>query len=195
MTSSDAHRDPWERQPREPARAFAYFTQYLRLGPGRTVRRLAQIVDKTATNLHRIARDWDWDRRASAWDAAEDTEYRHQAVAARIQARKDIDAVASTMLSICGAQLALLARKATAATAAGKPLDISPNELTRMVEVAAKLRLSVAGDVTDRVQITGPTTPSDEHPEMTQEEVRARIHELVERVRTFLPEAGPDTSD
>ena len=69
----------WARQPDEPERWYGRFELYRILGPNRSLDRAfrltAQLAGLTAqrANSHwrQIARRWDWEARATAWDAAE----------------------------------------------------------------------------------------------------------------------------
>lgn len=61
-------RDLWERQPREPARAYETFRTFRDLGTGRSI---AALVDQTGANPRTVKHwhsDWCWRDRARAWD-------------------------------------------------------------------------------------------------------------------------------
>lgn len=70
---------PWEIQPSEPPRWYARFEAYRRLGPTRSIERVFEAeVDAGAVNgrrpgqaWYKAAREWRWQERAEAWDAAE----------------------------------------------------------------------------------------------------------------------------
>lgn len=63
-----SERDPWQRQPKEPANAYGGFRVFRDLGPKRT---LVGVVAEYATperTVKRWAKLWDWVDRATAWD-------------------------------------------------------------------------------------------------------------------------------
>jgi hypothetical protein len=80
----------WQRQRNEPARAHAYFEQYLALGPGRSLGALARTAGVSYAYLKKLSSQWHWQERAGSWqlnvqqaasldavDAAEEARARH----------------------------------------------------------------------------------------------------------------------
>jgi hypothetical protein len=65
-------RDPWERQPKESARAYEAFVAYRDMGPGRAVRAVARELGKSVTLIGRWSSAHHWVERAEAWDAEQD---------------------------------------------------------------------------------------------------------------------------
>jgi hypothetical protein len=61
--------EPWERMPDEPARAYALFEGYLGLGPGRSLRQLADMGGASLAYLKELSSRWRWRRRAAAYQA------------------------------------------------------------------------------------------------------------------------------
>lgn len=70
LLAFDSLREPWERQPNEPFKAFAAFGVFLRLGPGR---KQAQVAEQQQRRSKRTLEDWSvawrWVERAGLWDA------------------------------------------------------------------------------------------------------------------------------
>ena len=70
---------PWELQPQEPPRWFARFEVYRTLGPARTLETTFATVreshglagERPGQAWYKAARQWRWEERAAAWDAAE----------------------------------------------------------------------------------------------------------------------------
>jgi hypothetical protein len=68
---------PWEPQPGEPAVWYTRFTEYLKLGPTRTMQRVRDnLCEETGTESYkcgghwsRAAQQWRWQERARSWDA------------------------------------------------------------------------------------------------------------------------------
>jgi hypothetical protein len=66
---------PWDRQHREPEKAYGYFALDRDLGRTRTVAKVAEQVHKSRDYLHKLATTWKWVQRAQAWDREEDRLY------------------------------------------------------------------------------------------------------------------------
>lgn len=71
--------DPvWERQPGEPARAFAAFCVYRDMGPQRSIRKAEPIIRAAGNGarktVHQWSSKWGWASRAPAYDAMLDRE-------------------------------------------------------------------------------------------------------------------------
>jgi hypothetical protein len=60
-------RADWHRQHREPPRAHALFERYLALGPGRSLRALAQGGAGSYSYLKKLSSLWRWHDRAASW--------------------------------------------------------------------------------------------------------------------------------
>jgi hypothetical protein len=58
---------PWERQPQEPAQAYAKFSYYLQLGPGRSLGQVAQAFGISPQRVRELSARWRWTPRAAAW--------------------------------------------------------------------------------------------------------------------------------
>jgi hypothetical protein len=62
-------REPWEKQPNEPARAFEAFAVYRDLGASRSLAKAGQILGKSKTTLEEWSRKHAWQHRIDAWEA------------------------------------------------------------------------------------------------------------------------------
>ncbi|MEU5931138.1 hypothetical protein [Micromonospora sp. NPDC047187] len=91
---------PWDRQRREPEKAYGYFLLYRDLGRTRTVAKAATEVNKSRDYLHKLASTLRWVQRARTWDREEDRLYteglaehrrdmarRHARIASALQAK------------------------------------------------------------------------------------------------------------
>lgn len=79
----DPNLDPWERQPEETDPAWEAFQTYRDLGPKeRSMRRTAEIVEKSETLMVRWSGQWSWVHRAQEWDREVDRRRREAAVEA-----------------------------------------------------------------------------------------------------------------
>lgn len=87
---------PWDRQPNEPARWYARFQVFLNLGTHRTVEeayRFTATVEglkgkRPGGQWYEIAREWEWDTRAAAWDDLKREELRTQEADRAFDARE-----------------------------------------------------------------------------------------------------------
>lgn len=84
MSRDDDAGQPWGRQSGESARAFDAFTTYAHLGPaGRSLRRVAQELGKSASLMSRWSAQHEWVERASAFDLAATRDAERAVAAAR----------------------------------------------------------------------------------------------------------------
>jgi hypothetical protein len=64
---------PWDRQPRESSRAYAYFVAYRDMGPQRSLAGVRQTLGEGSApsrgRLGQLSVAWSWVERSSAWDA------------------------------------------------------------------------------------------------------------------------------
>jgi hypothetical protein len=63
-----------ERLPREGARSFDYACEYIKMGPGRSIEKVAQKFGKKARPLKKYSRKWKWVKRAAAYDRLVDAQ-------------------------------------------------------------------------------------------------------------------------
>ena len=61
--------EPWERGTEEPPRAYALFEDYLSLGPGCTLRQLAETGVASVAYLKELSARWQWRERTAAYQA------------------------------------------------------------------------------------------------------------------------------
>jgi hypothetical protein len=68
--SKSPTREPWERQPEESAKAFAYFSIYRDLDPlERSIKAVAEKVERSYSTIEKACSRYGWVDRAKAWDA------------------------------------------------------------------------------------------------------------------------------
>lgn len=86
----------WIRQSGEPGRWFSRFETYRLLGPRRTLEAAFDACKKSegltggrpGTQWYEIAKQWDWKRRAEAWDDVERAAFLESERARRLDARR-----------------------------------------------------------------------------------------------------------
>jgi hypothetical protein len=59
----------WDRQPKEPPKAYLHFTVYRDLGPQRTLGKASGICGITEGSLQQESHTWNWVGRCDQWDA------------------------------------------------------------------------------------------------------------------------------
>lgn len=64
----EGHRNPWDRLPNETPKAWQAFLIFRDLGVARTSADVARQLGKSTELLRRWKKQWDWERRATAWD-------------------------------------------------------------------------------------------------------------------------------
>lgn len=80
---SESKAKPWDKQPKEPAKAFAAFKKYLSLGEGRTLKDVGSKRGRTGrgakaqTCLSEWSVEWNWVERAAQYDTAQHEETLH----------------------------------------------------------------------------------------------------------------------
>ena len=71
---------PWEQQPGESAKAFEAFKTYRDMGAERSMRKVAQRLNKSLTMLSKWSGPWSWQERVRAYDREMDREAHETAV-------------------------------------------------------------------------------------------------------------------
>ncbi|MGI5151325.1 hypothetical protein ACQEVC_34010 [Plantactinospora sp. CA-294935] len=136
---------PWDRQPREPERAYAYFGLYRELGRTRTVAKVAAEVHKSRDYLHKLASTWRWVQRAQTWDREQDRLY-GEGMAER---RRDM---ADRHARIAGALQAKIVARLQALDAS----KLTPGDIARWLEVATRVERLALGLPDSTTAHTGP---------------------------------------
>ncbi len=145
--------EPWERQEKEGTRAFAAFTLYRDMGPQRSVRKVAQELDKSDTLIGRWSARHKWVERAAAWDAEQDRIHREEAQRAAREMAERHAQIATAMMA-----------RAAQALRDTDPSKLNPAQLARWVETAAKLERLSRGEpdsITEARTETPPAAPEE----------------------------------
>lgn len=182
--------DPWERQPRETAARYGQFTAYRDLGRVRTVREASEGLARAAGHLRAVAAAFRWRERAEAWDHHRD----RIDAAAWAEGRR---AAARADAALLDAAASKLAARVTELDAA----DLTPGELTRMLDVTLRHRRLLYGDPMGTMALTGPgggpmAVKVTEFAALSPEARRSRLLELAamvqRRARALDPEDDGD---
>ena len=142
---------PWERQPRESARAYGAFCAYRDLGPCRSLKAAAEAFYKrTSAAVSRQLKTWSaafhWVERTAAWDRHLDAEARQ----AQEKARREMGQRHAKEAQ--GLQAKALERMRTL-----RPEELGPADVLRFFVEAAKLERLALGepDTFQRQELTG----------------------------------------
>lgn len=132
---------PWEPVEKESSKAYEAFSIYRDMGIQRSLSKVADELQKSATLINRWSRTHNWVERAAAWDAEQDRVVREQQLQDIKKMRKRHASLAEAMIL-------------KAATALQRiPADeIKASDISRMVETASKLERISRGDVGDVIE-------------------------------------------
>lgn len=133
--------EPWDRQPGETTKAFEAFTVYRDLGYSRSIEKAANVLGKTRVTLEPWSRKYSWGKRVAEWDAEQDRIAREAQIEEIKKMRKRHTDIASAMII-----------KAARALNRMKEEDIKAADISRFVEVAAKLERLSRGDTSEVIE-------------------------------------------
>ena len=169
---------PWERQPRESARAYGAFCAYRDLGPCRSLKAAAEAFYKrSSAAVSRQLKTWSaayhWVERAAAWDRHLDAEARQ----AQEKARREMGQRHAKEAQ--GLQAKALERMRTL-----RPEELGPADVLRFFVEAAKL---------ERLALGEPDT--FQRQELTGKAGGPVVLNIVEEVVTHANPTGPTAAD
>ena len=158
----------WERHCNETAKAFEAFAVYRDLGLARSLALVAQKLGKSRALIDRWSARHGWVERAAAWDVEQDRTFRTEVERARRNAARQQAKLASAFLA------KVLQRLDTI-----QATDLSPTELIRWFEVAARVERAALG-MDGRVEMTGSDGGPIQVEPLSAEDRRSRLRELTE---------------
>ncbi len=137
---------PWERQPNETPRAFDAFTKYRDLEPyDRSAAKVADMIGKSASNIEQLCTRNNWVERVAEWDNEQDRIKREAAQKEQVMAIKKMrelhTKVAEKMIN-----------KANEALDQISPDEIKPSDITKLIDIGAKLERISRGDVGEVIE-------------------------------------------
>ena len=143
---------PWERQENETPKQFEAFATYRDMEE-RSLSKLAQQLNKSKQLLGRWSSANNWVERCAAWDNEQDRILRQEQIKDIKKMRKRHADTGALMVSISNMAL----KKMIDTSNPQKPrlradIEITPNELARLVEVGSKLERIGRGDVGDVIE-------------------------------------------
>lgn len=137
----NAQPEPWERQEGESAQAFQGFAAYRDMGAERSLAKVAQKLGKSKALMERWSVRWQWVMRADLWDDEMDR-------LSRRELEKGITGMRRNHVNIAKAMLV----KALQALQRIPVDEMTPKDVSTMVDVAAKLERISRGEATERTE-------------------------------------------
>ena len=146
---------PWERQQNETSKAYEAFCIYRDMGTQRSLSKVAEKQQKSGSLIGRWSRENEWVERAAKWD--DEQERIEREIAQREQA-KEIREMRKRHADLAKAMLI----KSAKALARIPDDEVKPGDVSRMVDVAAKLERISRGDVGEVIEERdgGAATPA-----------------------------------
>ena len=133
--------EPWERQPEETTKAFEAFRVYRDLGAERSIAKAGKQLGKNRVTLEGWSSKFNWVERVAAWDAEQDRIARQEQAKAIKAMRNRHAGIAKAMIVKAGRALQKIPED-----------EIKPGDISRMIEVAAKLERISRGDVGEVIE-------------------------------------------
>ncbi len=93
MSKRQEPENPWEQQPGESAKAFEAFAAYRDMGADRSIRKVAQKVGKSATQMGKWSKAHQWTDRVRAYD-------KHLDHVAQAQAEREVQRMTTRHINI-----------------------------------------------------------------------------------------------
>lgn len=177
-------REVWERQPKESTPAWQAFIHYRDMET-RSQRKVAATLDKAPSIISHWGRRWKWQERVIAWDNHLNSVYQTE----REKGQKEM-AENHVKLSK-GIQAKVAQRLRTL-----RPEDISPGDLSRLLDVAVKIERLALGAHTEhtKAEVDGKVTVKHEFGVATKifEDTEARQLYLALMAKLYMVEPNPD---
>jgi hypothetical protein len=173
----------WERRPDESDPAWQAFETYREQEPGkRSLSAVARQLSKSRPLITRWSQRYAWQLRTAAYDREVDRQWRAQTMHLRRQAAEQDERLARAMLSKVVARLNSI-----------DPASLSARDCATWLDVATKVRRLALGEPDQRVEHSGPGGGPIPVEDLSPEERRARLEQLVkegQRRLQSVPNAG-----
>lgn len=126
----------WERQVGEGQKAYEAFCKYRDMGTQRSLRKVAEELQKSETLMGRWSGQWEWVKRAEAWDREQD----------KIAQRQQFEEIKKMRKRHADLAVQMLLKAARALQRIPED-EIKAQDISRFVETASKLERISRGDV------------------------------------------------
>jgi hypothetical protein len=174
-------RKRYERQPKEPDRAWFAFVIYRDMGLDRTLAKTAEIYrerygvqgkpESTERQMQGWSPRWHWRDRVEAWDMELDRLKRKKEIVAVQEMHQRHLALAKGLQTLGSLGLQSLIERAKAAQTTKDPVELTSKEVNSLVEIGIKLERGSRGE---------PETVVEERRKITSNDRRQALRALVE---------------
>lgn len=137
----------WDRQPGEGVKAFEAFNTYLLMGTERSLSKVAQELHKSRTLMAKWSGLWNWVERAAAWDVEQEKLARKEQIEEIKKMRKRHAMMSAKVLTAANLGLNNLLKDIQQGKA-----TMTPNDLSRMVDIGMKYERLSRGDTSEIVE-------------------------------------------
>lgn len=132
---------PWERQQGEGVKAFEAFNTYMLMGTERSLTKVANELNKSTAMMARWSSQWNWVKRAAAWDVEQENLARKDQIEAIKKMRKRHATLATQMLAKVTRKLSKMTED-----------ELTPQDMKAWVETASKLERLSRGDTSEVIE-------------------------------------------
>jgi hypothetical protein len=169
----------WDKLEGEPHGSWEAFKEYRNLPcGGRSVDKVAETLQKNVSGLRRWSKKWRWAERADAFDAHLESFEIDAIQFARLEASKRRINLADKLLSVAEAQL----QRWLDDIDCGIRLDLSPYEVTRIIEIGYKIDRLERGESTDNTAVViKDQRLTDLSQEQLMERAQCVLKEILEK--------------
>lgn len=136
---------PWDRRQNETTKAYEAFCIYRDMGRERSLAKVSEKQQKSGSLIGRWSREHGWVDRAAQWDDEQERIEREIAQKEQVKAIRDMRKRHADVAH------AMILKAAKALTRIPED-EIKPQDISRMVDVAAKLERISRGDVGEVVE-------------------------------------------
>jgi hypothetical protein len=168
----------WDKLEGEPHGSWEAFREYRNLpAGGRSVDKVAEILGKNVSGLRRWSKRWRWAERAEAFDVHLDTFEIDAIQFTRLEAAKRRISLADKLLSVAEAQL----QRWLDDIDCGVKLDLSPYEVTRIIEIGYKIDRLERGESTENMAVKMTERLTDLSQDQLMEKAQCILKEILEK--------------
>lgn len=172
----DPTRNPWDRQPKESPAQHARFATYRDLGRLRSLQAAHQKLTEagvklTYGSLRQVSYEFQWTRRAEAWDLSYDQKDHERLIEQRREMITRHQAVAKALLAAGIRALQLV-----------KPEDMTPRDIAQFLKLGTDIERIAIGEPQRIVAVTGPSggpIQTEDVTTLSAEERRARLADVM----------------
>jgi hypothetical protein len=170
--------EQWDRWPGEQPAAHAHFEHYRQMGRARTLRKTAAERGVAERYLMNLSAEWQWVRRAQAWDAEQVRLYEARMRDRRLEVGEQHLAVSNLLLA-----------KAVERLRGLDPAKLNARDLLAYIEAGIKVQRMVVGESTERIEHVHDGPDDLDAAELSDEQLREHLAGLRTEIDRRLTDA------